>query len=83
MKYEIKIRIETIDGRKSEKSEMTSTCEMARRNGLDAIKYIKEGKSRYTWVDVPNEYQMKRYYKSFEVMVIEATTGKAVYRISK
>ena len=83
MTYEIKTRWEMKNGNKVEKAELTNACEMATRNGLDAIKYIKEGKTRYTWIEVPNDYQMKNYYNSFEVVVIEATTGKAIYKISK
>ena len=56
---------------------------MARQEGLDAVRFLKEGKKRYSWIQIPNDYQMSKYYKSFCLTISEATTGKNITKITK
>ena len=79
MMYEIKVNVRWKDGREVKESNLSNTVEFAKRNGLDAIKFIKEGKTKFTWIELPNEYQMKTCYDTFEVVITEVTTGKQIY----
>ena len=84
MTYEVKMIATTTDGRNIKDSKLTDSYpEMATKGGLDAVKFIAQGKTRYTWFEIPNDYQMKTYYKSFEITISEATTGKNIAKISR
>ncbi len=83
MLYEIKINQVNKDGRNYNDTYMATEVEMATKNGLDAIKFLQEGKKRYTWAELPNEYQMKKYIDKFEITVAEATTGKNICKLAK
>ena len=80
--YEIKMRFEAIDGRVVEESKTATSYERTTKGGLDAIKFLQPEKSRFTWYEIPNAYQMKNYYKSYTVTISEATTGKNIEKIS-
>ena len=52
------------------------TCEAVdycfeRKDGLDHVKFHKPGHSRFTWIPIPNEYQMSEYFKSFKLHIYE------------
>lgn len=80
MKYEIKVNIICKDGRRKNESELTDTVEFAKRGALECAKYIKAGKTRFTWVEMPNDYQMKKYYDKYEVIITEAETGRKIWQ---
>lgn len=84
MTYEIKANWTRHDGKEVKPfDEIATTFEMATKDGLNAIKFLKENKTRFTWIEIPNEYQMTKYFKSFELTICEATTGKNIYKITK
>lgn len=79
MKFEVKVMAKEKNGRAFNYSDIATECELTKKGKLDAVKYLKEGKSRYTWQEIPNDYQMSKYYESFEIVITEATTGKRVW----
>lgn len=84
MTYEIKVISETLNGKKFDTSYIADEYQFCTKNGLDAVKFHKVnkgGKTRYTWQEVPNAYQMKNYYKSFKIVICEATTGRKLEEI--
>jgi hypothetical protein len=84
MTYEVKYTAIEKSGRTVEESKLTDSYpEMTNRNGLDAIKFIVKGKTRFTWFEIPNDYQMNKYYERVEITVSEATTGKNIAKISR
>lgn len=83
MKYEIKVARAEKDGRNGNWSYIATEVELTEKNGLEVVKFKKEGKSRYTWFEIPNDYQMKKYVDKFELVITEATTGRRIYTISK
>lgn len=87
MLYEVKCRQvmkkEVRNGKVFTDSLLATEIEMTTRRGLDAIKVMPEGKNRYKWFEIPNEYQMEKYFDAFEITISEATTGKNVYKITR
>lgn len=83
MRYEIKANWIRHDGREIKIDEIATSFEMTTRGRLNAIKFLKENKTRFTWIEIPNDYQMKTYFKSFELTISEATTGKNIYKATK
>lgn len=82
MKYEIKVKV-VKRGIETNNSYIATEVELATRNGLNAIKLMQEGKKRYTWIEIPNDYQMAKYIEKFEIVIAEATTGRRIHTISK
>lgn len=83
MTYEIKLRF-TRKGNEDkviEEIRIATEVETTTRNGLDAIKVMPEGKTRWAWYEVPNDYQMQNYFGTWELTISEATTGKNVYKV--
>lgn len=83
MTYEIKVIVKT-DGRNFNKSYIVDEYEFCKKGQLDAVKFHKidkGGKTRYTWIEIPNAYQMKTYYKSFKVEICEASTGRKIEEV--
>lgn len=84
MTYEIKVISEEMSGRKFNDSYIVDEYEICKKGKLDAVKFHKinkSGKTRYTWVEIPNAYQMSKYYKSFKIEICEATTGRKIEEV--
>lgn len=84
MTYEIKVISEDMNGKKYNNSYIVDEYEFCKKGKLDAIKFHKVnkgGKTRYTWVEIPNAYQMSKYYKSFKIQICEATTGRKIEEV--
>jgi hypothetical protein len=79
MTYEIKATFNMKDGTTVKYSHIATSIELTNKGENGAIKYQREGKKRFTWLEFPNEYQMKKYYESVEVIITEATTGRRIY----
>ena len=54
---------------------------MITQRGLNAIRYIECGKARGKIIELPNEYQAKNIYTSFE-LVITDDNDKAIYNFN-
>lgn len=83
MTFEIKFKQTNKNGKTFEESVLATAVEFGTKDGLEAIKVLPEGKNRFKWYTVPNEYQMDKYFSSWELTVIEATTGKSVYKFAR
>lgn len=83
MLFEIKVEQNMKDGRTIKESYIAEDYEMTTKSGLDAVKFHKQGKAKFTWVEVPNKYQMEKFVESFKIEVCEATTGRKIYTIAK
>lgn len=83
MLYEIKVASLKKDGRNSKESFITEGFEFTTKEGLQAVRFVQHGKTRNTWIQVPNDFQMKNYFGSFELTICEATTGKNIHKIVK
>ena len=83
MLYEIRFKQVDKNGKVFEEVITATAVEMATRNGLDAVKVMPNGKNRWKWFEVPNDFQMEKYVSSFEITISEATTGKNVYKITR
>lgn len=83
MMFDIKVKIDWKDGRLNEHTDYATEVHFATKNGNNAIKYLKEGKNRFTWLEIPNEWQLNKFYNAFEVNVIESTTGKKTYSFNR
>ena len=87
MTYEIRVQFEgngIYDFRNVDYTDKATAVEFARKEGEDAIKYLKVGKKRWTWQTTPDADQFKRFYKhlkSFAVTVKEAETGRVIYSV--
>lgn len=80
MTFEIKFKQVSKSGKVFEENFLATEVEEGTRDGLDAIKALPEGKNRFKWFEIPNDYQMSKYFESWELTVLEATTGKTVYK---
>lgn len=83
MKYEVKFRQVNKSGKIFEDNIIATEIQMSRREGSDAIKVLPEGKNRYKWYEIPTDYQMTKYFESWELTIAEATTGKNVYKLTR
>lgn len=84
MTYEIKMVAIEKNGRIIKDSKLTDNYpEMATKGGLEAIKFVAQGKTRFTWFEIPNDYQMRTYFESYEITISEATTGKNITKITR
>ena len=84
MTYEIKVIQEELNGRNINRSYLVDEYEFGKKGRLDAIKFHKvgkAGKTRYTWVEIPNAYQMSKYTKYFKIEICEATTGRKIEEV--
>lgn len=79
MTYEIKVAYNMKDGREVKYSHIATSVEFTNKGEKGAVKYQQEGKKRFTWIEFPNEYQMKNYYENVEVIITETTTGRKIY----
>ena len=84
MTYEIKVMSEDMNGKKYNNSYIVDEYEFCKKGKCDAVKFHKidkAGKTRYTWVEIPNAYQMNKYMKSFSIVICEATTGRKIEEV--
>lgn len=83
MKYEIRKTVKETGRDEKSYTKIVTEIATAKRRTLDVIKYREEGKSKFTWIEIPNDYQMKNFYDSFEMIITEIKTGKVIYSIKK
>lgn len=84
MTYEVKVEVHFKNGKTANESFITEERpEFGRIEGLDGIKFHLPGKKRFTWVRFPNDYQMDKYYDSYECVIAEATTGRRIQTINR
>ncbi len=83
MTYEVKFRLTHKSGKVITENVIATAIEFGKREGLDAIKVLPEGKNRWKWFEIPNDYQMNTYYDNWSLTIAEATTGKNVYKVER
>ena len=83
MTYEIRWKRNDKDGRKYNETYLCNEYSFVKVGGLDAVRFQQEGHKKGTRIAIPNDYQMGKYYDSFELVIVEATTGRRVFSISK
>jgi len=83
MMYEVRFKQVNKSGKVFEENIIATAVEMARREGLDAVKVMPNGKNRWKWFEIPNDFQMERYIESYEITISEATTGKNIYKVTR
>lgn len=82
MTYEIRVKFEAKDQKKIDYTDKATQIMFTTKNGYETIKYMRVGKKRFTWLSLPNEYVMEKYYKSFQVTIKRIETGEEIYNYS-
>lgn len=88
MTYEIRVQFEgngVTDFRNIDYTDKATAFEFATKEGVDAVKYLKVGKKRWTWVSTPNADHFDRIFKHLKTNALtikEVETGKVVYSYS-
>lgn len=82
MTYDIRVKFEAKDQRKIDYTDRATEIMFTTKDGLDVIKYMRVEKKRFTWLSLPNEYQMEKYYESFQVTIKRVETGEEIYNYS-
>lgn len=82
MTYEIRVKFEAKDGRKIDYTDKATEIMFTTKNGYETIKYMRIGKKRFTWFEIPTEYQMEKYFESFQVTIKKSETGEEIYNIT-
>lgn len=82
MTYEIRVKFEETAGRKIDYTDKATQIMFSHKRDIEIIKYKKLGKTRFTWLELPTEYQMKKYYKFFKVTIKRVEMGEEIYNYS-
>lgn len=79
--YDIRVKFETTDQRNIDYTDRATEIMFSHKGDIEMIGYKKPEKKRFKWVSIPNEYQMKKYYKFFRVTIKRVETGEEIYEV--
>ena len=82
--YNIRVRFEeTIDNKRNiDYTDRAVEIMFSHKGDIEMIGYKKPGKKRFTWIYLPTEYQMEKYFKFFKVTIKRVETGEEIYNYS-